>query len=213
MSQAVANKILSRVYGTGRGTVFTSADFLDLGSRAAVDQALSRLTKRGVLQRLGRGLYHYPKSSPTLGPLSPSPEEIAGAVARKRGIRLQPSGARAANALGLSTQVPARSVYLTDAPSGTIRLGRQTLVLKHAAPRRMAGAGTTPAAVIEALRHLGPHGVTKAVISRLSHTLADADKQQLARLRLKAPTWMQPALTEIAGEAPPTRRNAKRTPR
>lgn len=199
MPQIIGKKILRRIYGTGKGAVFSPADFLDLGSRAAVDQALSRLTKRGVLHRLGRGLYHYPKSSPTLGPLSPSPEAVASAVARKRGIRLQPSGARTANALGLSTQVPAQAVYLTDAPSSTIKVGQQTVVLKHAAPRRMLGAGTTPAAVIEALRHLGPHGVTKAVVDRLSRTLTAAEKQRLARARRKAPTWMQPALTDIIG--------------
>ena len=82
-----------------------------------MDKALSRLAQKGTIRRLARGLCDYPESHPVMGLLMPGPDAIAGALAGKAGIRLQPSGAYAANRLGLSTQVPARILYLTDGPS------------------------------------------------------------------------------------------------
>ena len=108
--------ILKRVRARGRGSVFTPSDFLDLAGRAAIDQALSRLVKAGQLRRLARGLYDFPKMHPKLGPLSPAPDDVARALAQETGSKVQITGARAANALGLSAQVPAQSVYLTDGP-------------------------------------------------------------------------------------------------
>ena len=121
-------KILSRVRGKGRGEVYVSKDFLDLGNRAAVDQALSRLVKAGELRRLGRGLFDFPRVNARLGgELSPEPSRVAEAVARKRGGRITPSGAHAANALGLSTQVPGKTVYVTNTSGGSVKVGRQTI--------------------------------------------------------------------------------------
>ena len=54
--QTIDSKLLSRIYGGGRGSVFTPNDFLDLGGRNAVDKGLSRLVMRGTIRRLARGL-------------------------------------------------------------------------------------------------------------------------------------------------------------
>src|SRR5579859_6816774 len=109
----MVDQILSRVRRRGRGAVFTPKDFLDLGGRAAVDQALSRLAKAGGIRRLARGIYDFPRMSPRLGVLSPAPEAVAKAVAQQTDSAVQVTGAQAANALGLSMQVPAQPVYLT----------------------------------------------------------------------------------------------------
>ena len=103
---------MKRARSAGRGGVFTPSDFLDVAGRAAVDQALSRLVKSGTLRRLTRGLYDYPKVHPKLGALSPTPDDVAQALARETGSHVQIAGARAANALGLSTQMPA--TYVID---------------------------------------------------------------------------------------------------
>jgi len=102
----ITSNIEQRIIGKGRGAIFAPADFLDIGSRASVDQALSHLSDQGVIRRLTRGLYDYPKKSPRFGFLSPSTDDIAKAVARKDGQILQPSPSMAANRLSLSTQVP-----------------------------------------------------------------------------------------------------------
>src|SRR5260370_23170057 len=111
------DRIMQRARAGGRGGVFTPTDFLDVAGRSAVDQALSRLVKGGQLRRLARGLYDFPKMHAKLGALAPAPDAVAQALARETGSAVQIAGARAANALGLSTPVPAKSTYLTDGPA------------------------------------------------------------------------------------------------
>lgn len=131
----IASKIRRRIRGKGRGAIWTASDFSDLGPRTAVDQALSRLADQDIIRRLAQGLYDFPKISPRLGALSPSLDAVAGAIARKDGRILQISPARAANQLGLTTQVPAKAVYLTDGPTRTRQIGAQTLELRNASAK------------------------------------------------------------------------------
>jgi hypothetical protein len=200
--QSTDLKILSRIYGSGRGSVFTPGRFLDIGSRDAVDKVLSRLAQKGTIRRIARGLYDYPEHHPIMGILAPSPDAIARALAGKQGIRLQPSGAYAANRLGLSTQVPARIVYLTDGPSRTVRVGNQEIRLKRTTPRSMGPADRISGLVIQALRHLGQKHVDDAVIQTLQRKLSDQDKKRLIKDIAYAPAWVGKHLREIAqGEA------------
>src|ERR1039458_5609148 len=123
--QSIDAKILNRIYGRGKGCVITPGDFLDLGSRDAVGVALHRLVKKGTLRSLACGLYDYPRTDPDLGPLSPTTDAIVKALKGRDKILLQPSGAYAANLLGLSEQVPMKIVFLTDGPARRVQLGRQ----------------------------------------------------------------------------------------
>jgi hypothetical protein len=200
--QSVDSSMLSRIYGDGRGSVFTPSRFLDLGSREAVDKVLSRLVQKGTIRRLARGLYDYPEHHQIMGILAPSPDAIAQALAGKQGIRLQPSGAYAANRLGLSTQVPARIVYLTDGPSRTVRVGNQEIRLQRTTPRIMGPSDRISGLVIQALRHLGQRHVDDAVIQTLQRKLSDQDKKRLIKDIAYAPAWVGKHLREIArGEA------------
>ncbi|HAQ78153.1 MAG: hypothetical protein VR74_01875 [Hyphomonas sp. BRH_c22] len=192
------DKIKRRIIGKGRGAVFTPADFLDLGSRASVDQTLSRLTDQGVIRRLARGIYDYPKTSPRLGRLSPDPDAVAAAIARKDGRVVQVSPARAANMLGLTTQVPAKAVYLTDGPSRTKQIGAQTIIMRNAAARNLVGAGKPTGAVFQALRYLGKDGVDASVVARLSRTIDADTRRALVKDALQAPGWMRPVVQQIA---------------
>lgn len=198
MIESVYEKVGARVKKHGRGAVFVTREFLELGSRAAVDEAFSRLTKEGVIRRLRRGLYDYPRLHPTLGPVPADPDMIAIALARKTGSRIQNAGARAANALGLSTQVAARPIYLTDGPRRTVQIGGQRIELRHASPRSMAGAGRTEGMVIQALRHLGPEHIDAETVEQLRRTLTDREKAALQREVINAPGWLTPTLQKIA---------------
>ena len=174
---------------------------MDLGSRQAVDLALHRLWKKGKIRRLARGVYDYPKQHPVLGALSPSPDAIARALAGRDRTRLQPSGAYAANALGLSEQVPAKAVFLTDGPSRTVKIGSTTIQLRRTTPRNMEAAGRLSGLVIQALRELGQEHVTPERVEHLRRTLpADKRRGLLKDLRL-APAWMHPILRTLAEEA------------
>src|SRR5258708_15435511 len=134
-------KVLKRAKA-GAGSALTPKAFADLGNRAAVDQALSRLTKAGKIRRISRGVYDIPTNHPTLGPLSPDPDAVARAIADQSGYRLQPTPARAANVLGLSSQVPAQVIYLIDGGSREIKGENQISHFKHASPRTLFGAVT-----------------------------------------------------------------------
>lgn len=177
-------QILDRIRRAGRGKVFTPKDFLDIGTREAVDQGLGRLVKAGDIQRLGRGLYHYPRMNARLGiALTPDTDEIAEALARQTGTRIAPSGATAANRLGLSTQVPAKPIYLTDGRSRQVRVGDLVFIVKHAAPKDLPLGSQTSATVFQALRYLGKDAVTPEVISRIRRSLTP---QQRTKLRQDA---------------------------
>ena len=198
--QKIESKILSRIRGHGQGWCFTSSDFSDYGGTTAVWTALHRLTQRRIIRRLAQGLYDFPQTHPELGTLSASPEAIAQALARGRGIRIQPTGAYAANLLGLSEQVPAKIVFLTDGASRRMRIGNWEIALRRTTPRNMATAGKISGTLIQALRYIGKKRLTPAHRQTLARRLSAADKRQLFKDRLHAPGWMRPLLAEMAGE-------------
>jgi hypothetical protein len=197
IAASVPDRIMKRARANGRGGVFTPSDFLDVAGRAAVDQALSRLVKGGKLRRLARGLYDFPKVHPTLGQLSPAPDDVAQALARETGSQVQIAGARAANALGLSTQVPAKSIYLTDGPSRRVVLGKRVVDLRHASPKHLIAPGSPAGTVVQALRHVGPARAAD-VAQIAARRLSASDKKTLATTAVQAPAWMRPTLASIA---------------
>lgn len=200
ISASVPDRVMKRVRASGRGSVFTPSDFLTVAARSAVDQALSRLVKGGQLRRLARGLYDFPKMHPKLGPLSPAPDDVAQALARETGSQVQIAGARAANALGLSTQVPAKSTYLTDGPSRRVVLGKRVVDLRHASPKHLIAPGSPAGTVVQALRHVGP--VRAADVAQVAaRRLSANDKKTLASTAVQAPAWMRPTLVSIANAA------------
>ena len=200
LNASVPDRLMKRVRASGRGSVFTPSDFLTVAARSSVDQALSRLVKGGQLRRLARGLYDFPKLHPKLGALSPAPDDVAHALARETGSQVQISGARAANALGLSTQVPAQSTYLTDGPSRRVVLGKRIVDLRHASPKHLIAPGSPAGTVVQALRHVGP--VRAADVAQVAaRRLSANDKKTLASTAVQAPAWMRPTLVSIAHAA------------
>jgi hypothetical protein len=199
--QSIENRMLARIQGKSRGTCFTPKTFLDLGGTEAVRIALYRLAKRGTIRRLTRGLYDFPKQHPIIGFLSPSPDEIAKALSIRDASRLQPSGAYAANLLGLSEQVPARIIFLTDGPARHVRIGRQEIILKNTTTGNMATAGRISGTVIQALRHLGAKQINDRHMEHLRQILPADDKAQLKRDRIYAPGWMHRIIDAIAEDS------------
>jgi hypothetical protein len=197
-SQSVDDRILSRIYGSKGGAIFTPSDFLDLGSRRAVDLVLHRLVNRNILRRLARGLYEYPSQHPELGTLSPDIEKVTRALSDTHRIRLQPAGAYAANLLGLSEQVPAKVVFLTDGSARIVRIGPQEIQLRRTTPRNMAAAGRLSGLLIQALRHLGKEHITPARMEHLQRTLPAKERRQLLKDLPLAPAWMHPLFRELA---------------
>ncbi len=196
--QPTDKSIVSRIYGNGRGWVFSPNHFLDLGNRSAVGVALHRLAKAGTIRRLTRGLYDYPKRHATFGVIAPDPDAVAKALAGKHAVRIQPSGAYAANLLGLSDQVPAKIIFLTDGPARRVRIGTQEISLKRTSPRNMATAGRLSGLIIQALRYLGRPRVDDKTLRRLKQKLSGKDCQSLLKDVAYAPAWIGDILRRLA---------------
>jgi Family of unknown function (DUF6088) len=197
-SQSTEKRILARIRGYGMGAVFVPGDFLDLGSREGIDFALHRLVRRGTVRRLARGLYDYPKTHPKFGVLSPTIDAVVKALAGRDRIRIQPSGAYAANLLRLSEQVPAKAVFLTDGPSRRIKVGNTEIILKRTTPRAMAVAGRISGLLIQALKYIGKENVTVERLAAISRDLTEKDRKQLMTDLPLAPAWMRPYLKVVA---------------
>jgi hypothetical protein len=190
MSKSVENKIFTRIIGKKRGWVFTPSHFLDLGKRAAIDQALSRLVRSNTIRRLTRGLYDYPEQHPDLGILPANVDRIGKALAEKDNLKIQPTGAYAANLLSLSDQVPAKIVFLTDGHARMVQVGKCSIRLKKTTPKNMATAGRMSGLVIQALRYLGQKHVDNKIIGILRRILSNEDKHKLINDIRYAPAWI-----------------------
>jgi hypothetical protein len=193
--KSITDQIISRIKRRKPGWVFTPRDFLDVGSRAAVDQVLSRLVKQGMVRRLDRGIYDYPKQSTLLGTLSPNPDNIARAMAA--GDDVFPSGAMAANMLGLSTQVPAKPSYLTNATTRTRRVAGQTIQLKRARVALLDNIPDHANLALQALSYLGKHNVDDKIIRRCARVLTDKDMTGLHQAMGRIPSWMADTIHKI----------------
>jgi len=190
-----------RIRGRGRGFVFAPSHFQDLGSRDAVASALKRYKQSGTIRQLARGLYDYPVRHPVLGVVAPSADAIARALVARDAIRLQPAGAYAANLLGLSDQVPAKIVFLTDGPARKVRVGHQEILLQRTTPRNMATAGRKSGMLIQALRHLGPVRVDDLVIATLRRNITAADRPVIQKDMTYAPVWIANILRQLLNPA------------
>ena len=200
VAHPIAGKILARL-SARQGEAVPVRDFLDLGTRAAVAQALSRWVKKGRIRRVGRGLYELPRMGKLLNePMIQSPDALVRTWARKNGLRVVPSGAYAANLLGLTTQVPAKIIYYTNGRTRTLTLGPYSIKLLNRGPKTMDVKGRTASLVFQALRHLGQKGVTLETIAHLRSELSQKDRRALQRNLRYAVAWMTPVIERIARE-------------
>ena len=199
---SIESAIFYRIKRWGRGCVVLPANFLDLGSRQAVGIAFHRLEKAKTIRRLARGVYDYPIKDPMLGELSPTIEAVTKALTQRDQMKLQPSGAYALNLLGLSEQVPAKIVFLTEGQSRTLKIGPMTIQLRRTTPRNMATAGRLSGLIIQAFRSLGKEHVTLARINKLKSTIPLKQRKELLKDLALAPAWMHPIFHEIAESQP-----------
>src|SRR5271154_1839553 len=196
--KSIDSQILEAINNRGKGTVFVPTNFLDLGSRQAVDIVLHRLVRKETIRRLARGIYDFPEEHPILGKLQPSPEKIAEALVGRDCTRIQPTGAYAANILGLSEQVPAKVVFLTDGPSRMIKIGLTTIQLRRTTAKNMAMAGRLSGLLVQAFRELGKENVTPERLEHLKRTIPLNARQGLLKDIRFAPEWMHSIFKELA---------------
>ena len=202
MSQSIENKVISRIYGRGRGWVFTKTDFVSEFDEANIHQALSSLTKTGKIRRVCRGVYDYPRYGDLLDrQLSPDLDQVAHALARKFNWRIQPSGDAALYLLGLSTQVPGRWVYLSDGPGREYEIGNHSLVFKKSALKDVGFKFRESGLVVQALKALGREYVNQKVVEHIRQQLESKACDRILRDTRSVTGWVYEAIKQICKEA------------
>lgn len=200
----MAGAVRQHVGRLQRGTVFTPAELVHerLGSERAVRETLRRMVADGTIRRLSKGYYDVPKISPRIGTLSPTPEAIIAAHARKTGATIERPELDAANRLGLTTQVVARPVYRTNLFARKLNIGGQRIRLRTTGPRSLARDADPAELVIDALQAVGKANVTGIEIAKLRAFVREHDLAKRLRQRMgRAPSWMLPLIEDVLAGA------------
>jgi hypothetical protein len=197
--QYTSNKVISRIYGHGKGWVFSQKDLADCGTAMAVNKSLLRLRQKGTIRLLFRGIYEYPRFSKLLGETaSPAPQKIAYAVARKFGWSIYPTGETALNLLGLSNQVPAKHIYFSDGPSKKYTWNKSEMIFKKRAIKETSVLSAQTALVVQALKALGKENVGDDVITFLKTKLSAKGKSTALREARYVTSWVYDIIKKVA---------------
>jgi hypothetical protein len=192
-------QIIARIRAHGRGFVFTPKLFSSLtDDTGTVRTALTRLVQKKSIRRLAHGLYDLPEVHPKLGAVMPTTEKVIEAIKLSDAIEVQPTGAYAANLLGLSTQIPMKIELYTNGPRKLIRFGKQQILLKPTTPKNMIGAGTKAGLILHALRQIGKENLTNEMIEKIRSQLDEKDNKQINKQAQYAPAWIAKIMREIA---------------
>ncbi len=199
--QPIEQKIISRIYGRGRGWAFTKIDFVAEFGEVNIHQALSSLARAGKIRRISRGLYDYPRYSELLGQaLSPDMDQVAQALARKFNWRIQPSGDAALNLLGLSTQVPAKWVYLSDGPNREYEIGNHTLAFKKSVLKDVGFKHRESGLIVQALKALGKDRVDQSTIDMIRKRLYLKDCARILMDTRSVTGWIYQIIKQVCRE-------------
>ena len=193
-------QILFRIESMAKGEVFIISDFSDLADEATVRKALSRLEEDGKIRRIMRGVYENPKFNDFLGEyVKPHPDKIAKALARNYGWTIVPCGDTALNMLGLSTQVPAVWLYVSDGNYREYTCGNFVIQFKRTTNKEISKISFKTALVIQAIKALGKDKITGDVIEKIRSLTTDKEKEQMFVEAKYATAWIYDVIKEICG--------------
>jgi len=198
--QITQNEIYRIIKSKGPGFVFTTKYFSSKAHDVSVvTSALSRLVEKQLIRRLAQGLYDLPEVHEKLGVIMPSANKVIEAIKNSEAIKVQPTGAYAANLLGLSTQVPMKMEFYTNGPKKRIQFGKQEIILRPTTPKNMIGAGTKAGLILHALRQIGKEHVSDEMIKKIKSQLEPEDLKSIEKQMRFAPAWIAKIMRQLAG--------------
>lgn len=196
----VTENIRNTILRIPRGEPFVTSRFLKLGSRAAVDKAISRLVEQGVIERVARGVFVRPKNSRFVGKVMPDVTRVVEVIAKSHGEKIQVQGAEAARRFKISTQMPTKDIYYTNGPSREIKIGKVKVKLMHtSSPRKLQLAGKKAGLALTALWYLGKDQVNAETLQLIRAGLNEKEYEQF--LCASKPAWMNQAITSFIKSA------------
>jgi Family of unknown function (DUF6088) len=195
---SVQKEITQKIESQKKGSIIFPADFAYLGQETAIRQGLTRLVKAHKLIRLAQGIYLYPTIDAEIGVIYPSIESIVVAIARRDKARIVPSGAYALNHLGLSTQVPLKTVYMTDGTPRTLKIGNTTIDFQRKNTKILDIKNELLVLIIVALQSLGKENITPNIKSKIAEILIKDKNKSIFQELHKAPTWIAHLIKNIS---------------
>jgi len=189
--KSIEKQIEKSIATKRKGTLFLPDDFLSYGSSEAIRKALGRLEDKKLIIRVSQGIYVQPKISKLIGPLTPSAEEVAEAIAKRDKIRTIPTGSYALNALGLSSQVPMKIVLLTDGSPREIKVDKRSIKFKRTTPKNLMAKGKISRLVIQALKEIGIGKIRIEEEHKILELLKKENVKDLKHDIALAPVWIQ----------------------
>lgn len=190
MQSTVIDKVKSRISHSKFGEVFFVSSFPEYDVEY-VTKLLSILEKEGTITRISKGVYVKARKT-RFGTLYPSASELVREIAKRDKAAVIATGDTAANQLGLSTQVPMNSTFLTTGSSRKLTLGKRTVTLKHGAPKNFAFKGKLIQDIVQALRSIGEQNLTPENEKQIAKLLAESSEKETIEHDLRlAPVWMR----------------------
>lgn len=203
--QKTENKIYSSIRGKGAGCVVTNSDFYHLAARGTINRCLTSLRERGIIRSLITGIYDYPIYSELLQEqLAPDIDLVAQAIARKNQWHIQITGDAALNYLGLSTQVPGRYVYLSDAQSREYQIMNRTLEFNRAPLKQTKFQSRQTEIITQALLALGEANTNETALAKIAAYIKAKERARILKDSRYAPAWIGEILRKLLTRTPAT---------
>lgn len=180
------------------GSIFTMRDFYGISDPNNTKQCISRLVREGALNRVCKGIYQKPRYIKILNSYaSADPQLVAEALVRENGWSIAPSGNAALNILGLDTQIPMRTVYVSSGPNRRYEWGRTSIEFQHRSSKEIGPFSEITALIIQALKAIGHENIQDWHIRRMQSLLTEKDRETIREESRFAFTWMQPYLRRL----------------
>ena len=183
--------IRDRINQSEIGTVYVAVDFVDISDKTNINAYLARLVEEGLIRRVLRGVYDIPEFNDFLEEyVAPYPDKVANALARNFGWTIVPCGDTALNLLGLSTQVPAEWVYVSDGTYKKYTYDNTTIEFKRTTNKEVSKLSYKTALTVQALKALGKEKIDDTVINRLTKLLTADEKTTMLEEAKAATSWI-----------------------
>ena len=188
---SILSEIKKEIQNAKIGTVFVPIDFALITDKKTASVSLSRLEKEKIVLKIMRGIYYKAEYNDFLDEyVAPQADAVAHALSRNYGWTIVPCGDTALNLLGLSTQIPATWVYVSDGPYKEYTYNQTTIKFKRTTNKEISKLSYKTALVVQALKALGNDSINDSVITKLKNTLTDKEKKTMLMEAKAVTSWI-----------------------
>ncbi len=195
--ESVNLQIENKIIKSYRGEIFFVSDFIKYGSESNVRKILSRLEKESIIERIAFGIYVKPKKDDVLGVIYPNLDEIAYKIAKRDKSRIIPTGVYALFLLGLTTQIPLNTLYLTDGSQRVIKIGNRAIKFKRTVPKTFAIKDNLLQLIVQSFKEIGYKKITDEFLFNIQKSVIKISDKVIETELKYAPVWIQNEIKKL----------------